>query len=183
MELHGGSVQASSEGANRGSQFVIRLPALDEAVASDSKTKSQPEDIVHARARRILIVDDYPRVAESLMKILALAGHQVRIALDGPTAVEEASTFQPEFVVLDIGLPGMDGYDVARHIRNDPAARQATLIAVTGYGRRGPSPHTGAGFDHHLTKPVDCAVLLQLFAAKSGTSRAYGSSSPRLSSA
>ena len=184
VELHGGTVKASSEGANRGSQFVIRLPALDQAAALDSKANPRVPDGTPSHARRILIVDDYPRVAESLMKMLALAGHQVRIALDGPSAVEEALSFQPEFVVLDIGLPGMDGYDVARHIRNDPAARQATLIAVTGYGQKEDKLRAlQAGFDHHLTKPVDCAVLLQLFAAKAAKPRGCGSASPLLSPA
>ena len=92
VELHGGTVQASSEGANRGSQFVIRLPALDQATSLDSKINAQADDAASSHTRRILIVDDYPRVAESLMKMLSLAGHQVRIALDGPSAVEEAST-------------------------------------------------------------------------------------------
>ena len=86
--------------------------------------------------------------------------------------------------MLDIGLPGMNGYDVARHIRNDPAARQATLIAVTGYGQNEDQRRAHeAGFDHHLTKPVDCAVLLQLFAAKAAKPRGYGSPSPLLSPA
>jgi signal transduction histidine kinase/DNA-binding response OmpR family regulator len=184
IELHGGTVQATSEGANRGSQFVIRLPALDPAATLDSKTRPQSRDTAHSHARRILVVDDYPRVAESLMKMLALAGHEVRIALDGPTAVEEASTFRPEFIVLDIGLPGMDGYEVARQIRNDPACRQATLIAVTGYGKKEDQLRAyQAGFDHHLTKPVDCAVLLQLIGAKSTLPREHGSPSALLAPA
>jgi signal transduction histidine kinase/DNA-binding response OmpR family regulator len=184
IELHGGTVQATSEGANRGSQFVIRLPALDPAATLDSKTRPQSRDTAHCHARRILVVDDYPRVAESLMKMLALAGHEVKIAFDGPTAVEEASTFRPEFVVLDIGLPGLDGYEVARKIRNDPASRQATLIAVTGYGKKEDQQRAHqAGFDHHMTKPVDCAVLLQLIAAKSALPHEHGSPSPRLARA
>ncbi len=184
IELHGGTVQATSEGANRGSQFVIRLPALDPAAALDSKTRPQSRDAAHSHARRILVVDDYPRVAESLMKMLALAGHDVRIALDGPTAVEEASSFRPEFIVLDIGLPGMDGYEVARQIRNDPASRQATLIAVTGYGKKEDQLRAyQAGFDHHLTKPVDCAVLLQLIGAKGASPREHGSPSALLTPA
>ena len=88
-----------------------------------------------AVARRVLIVDDYPVVAESLMRVVALAGHNVRIAHDGSAALEAISTFQPEVIVLDIGLPGMNGYDLARRIRGETASNPVTLIAATGYGQ------------------------------------------------
>jgi CheY-like chemotaxis protein len=114
-------------------------------------------------ARRVLIVDDYPLVAESLRRVVALAGHDVRVAHDGPAALEAISTFQPEVIVLDIGLPGMNGYDVARQIRGSTASNPMTLIAATGYGQTEDRHRAqNAGFDHHLTKPVDCAALLEL---------------------
>jgi signal transduction histidine kinase len=169
VEMHGGTVHASSEGANRGSQFVIRLPALEDSLPLAPERRLDARDVETSAARRILVVDDYPRVAESLMRMLELAGHEVKIALDGPAALDEVSAFQPEIVVLDIGLPGMDGYEVARHIRREPRSRQLTLIAVTGYGQREDQLRAHqAGFDHHLTKPVDCAALLELIASPSG---------------
>jgi signal transduction histidine kinase/DNA-binding response OmpR family regulator len=184
IEMHGGTVQARSEGANRGSQFVIRIPALDEALPLNSEPRPQARDVEISSPRRILVVDDYPRVAESLMKMLELAGHEVKIALDGPGALEEISTFQPEIVVLDIGLPGMDGYEVARRLRNGSPSRQVILIAVTGYGQREDQLRARqAGFDHHLTKPVDCAGLLELIASFSVKPGGHESASPLLSQA
>jgi signal transduction histidine kinase/DNA-binding response OmpR family regulator len=184
VEKHGGTVQASSDGPNRGSQFVIRLPALDEALAADAKSRPAAPELESSPARRVLVVDDYPRVAESLMKILALAGHEVKVAFDGPGALEEVAAFQPDVVVLDIGLPGLDGYQVARHIRNDPAYPHMTLIAVTGYGQKEDQRRAReAGFDHHLTKPVDCAALLELIGSQSGKLGGSESTSPVLSPA
>ncbi len=184
VEMHGGTAQAHSEGANRGSQFVIRLPALDESLPIDSDAQPPALHLHNLPTRRILVVDDYPRVAETLMKMLVRAGHDVKIALDGPTALEEFSTFQPEVVVLDIGLPSMDGYEVARRIRNATTPRPVTLIAVTGYGQKEDRQRSReAGFDHHLTKPVDCAALLKLMASTSGKPNGQESNSPLLSQA
>ena len=167
IEMHGGTVEAKSEGANRGSEFVVRLPTLDVNTDMESRPRPQAGDVKNSTPRRILVVDDYPRVAETLMRMLAVVGHDVRMARDGPSALAEFSTFQPEVVVLDIGLPGMDGYEVARRLRNDPAAAPVTLIAVTGYGQKEDQLRARqAGFDHHLTKPVDCAALLNLLAAQ-----------------
>ena len=167
IELHGGTVEAKSEGANRGSEFVVRLPTLDVNTDMESRPRPQAGDVKNSTPRRILVVDDYPRVAETLMRMLAVVGHDVRMARDGPSALAEFSTFQPEVVVLDIGLPGMDGYEVARRLRTDPAAAPVTLIAVTGYGQKEDQLRAHqAGFDHHLTKPVDCAALLNLLAAQ-----------------
>ncbi len=169
VEMHGGTVHASSEGTNRGSQFVVRIPALEQAVPLTPKGQVEARDAEISVSRRILVVDDYPRVAESLMKMLALAGHEVRIAFDGPGALEEIGTFQPEIVVLDIGLPGMNGYEVASQIRRDAASPQVLLIAITGYGQREDQARASqAGFNHHLTKPVDSATLLELIATAGG---------------
>ena len=114
-------------------------------------------------------MDDYPVVAESLMRVVALAGHNVRIAHDGSAALEAVSTFQPEVIVLDIGLPGMNGYDLARRIRGETASNPVTLIAATGYGQTEDRQRAHeSGFDHHLTKPVDYAALLELIESTRG---------------
>jgi signal transduction histidine kinase/DNA-binding response OmpR family regulator len=184
VQMHGGTVQALSEGENRGSQFVIRLPALDETVPIAVGGPHAVPCVERPVARRILIVDDYPLVAESLMRVLALAGHQVRIAHDGPAALEAIPTFQPEVIVLDIGLPGMNGYDLARQIRSEAASNSVTLIAATGYGQTDDRRRAHeAGFDHHLTKPVDCAALLELIEMTRIKPRGQESSSPLLSTA
>jgi two-component system CheB/CheR fusion protein len=116
--------------------------------------------------RRVLVVDDNVDSAESLMALLGIAGHQVRIAFDGREAVEIARTFAPDVVLLDIGLPGMDGCAVAGVLRADPIASRSLLVALSGYGREEDRRRTReAGFDHHLVKPVRPEVLRALLAA------------------
>jgi CheY-like chemotaxis protein len=184
VEMHSGTVQATSDGAGLGSQFSIRLPALDETVPVATTARTPLPHIESSLARRILIVDDYPLVAESLMRVLALAGHQVRTAHDAPAALEVISAFDPEIIVLDIGLPGMNGYDLAKHIRVEKASNHVTLIAATGYGQN-EDRHKAleAGFDHHLTKPVDCGALSKLIESTQRKPRGRGSTSPFLSPA
>jgi CheY-like chemotaxis protein len=163
VEMHGGSVQAFSEGANRGCEFVIRLPALAEAIPAgvdDNVAHREPKD---QRPRRILIVDDHPDVTRSLARLLRLSGHEVRTALEGQAALEELANYRPEIVLLDIGLPGMDGYEVAQSIRKQPGMGSLVLIALTGYGRDEDRRRSReAGFDHHLVKPVDLDALLSI---------------------
>jgi two-component system CheB/CheR fusion protein len=116
--------------------------------------------------RRILVVDDNDDAAETMRMLLELEGHEIRCAGDGVHAIEVAQEFQPEVALLDIGLPRMDGYELAKRLRALPAMRQARLIALTGYGH--PEDHdraASAGFDHHLTKPVDPQTLLALIDA------------------
>ncbi|BBA34873.1 PAS domain-containing protein [Methylocaldum marinum] len=117
------------------------------------------QDTVYRRdekSKRILVVDDNTDAVESLALLLELEGHDVRTALDGPAALELASDFRPEAVLLDIGLPGMDGYEVARRLRDRPETREALIIAITGYGQLEDRALTkAAGFNHHLVKPVD----------------------------
>jgi PAS domain S-box-containing protein len=159
IEMHNGTVSASSLGRGKGSQFTIRLPALPESV--EPPAKSGAPDAARADGqRRVLVVDDNVDAASSVAKILGLFGHQVKCAHDGPSALSSAQEFGPEVVVLDIGLPGMDGYEVARRLRAMERFRDISLIALTGYGQQDDRIRAEeAGFDQHLTKPVDPDVL------------------------
>jgi signal transduction histidine kinase/ActR/RegA family two-component response regulator len=166
VEKHGGDVTASSQGANRGSEFVIRLPAIGRGVSVNGKNEAVVTQTIDRGRRRILVVDDYPLAAESLMKMLQLGGHEVWIAQDGPSAVEEVRCRRPEIVLLDIGLPGMDGYEVARSIRSLPGMEELILIALSGYAQDEDRRRSReAGFNYHLTKPVDVVSLDQLISA------------------
>ncbi len=175
VELHNGSVQAHSDGPGRGSEFVVRLPAVanggrerpDGNQQSSIFENHQGVDTLRSpHRRRILVVDDNIDAAESLALLLRAAGHVVRTAPSGPAAMDEAATFRPEAVVLDIGLPGMDGYEVARRLRGTPQGGAALLVALTGYGQDTDRHRSQeAGFDHHLTKPADPGELLALLAA------------------
>jgi two-component system CheB/CheR fusion protein len=118
--------------------------------------------------RRVLVVDDNVDASLSLAKLLELAGHEVRVAHDGPTAIDLAQVYRPDIVLLDIGLPQLDGYEVARRLRQQPAMERALLIALTGYGNDEDHRRSReAGFDHHLVKPVDPAAIQQLLALPS----------------
>ncbi|HZZ02985.1 CheR family methyltransferase [Paraburkholderia sp.] len=171
VELHGGSVRAISDGRT-GSEFVVNLPLVPGAVFGE-QVNSQPEPVA-VRPKRILIIDDNADASEALAMLLANEGHEVETCLDGVSGISAAATFSPDVVLLDIGLPGMDGYEVARTLRESDSSRKTTLVAVTGYGL--PSDHlrsAEAGFDHHLTKPVDYEALIRLFGGvTSGKSRA-----------
>jgi two-component system CheB/CheR fusion protein len=162
VELHGGTVSAFSDGLGRGSEFVVGLPALAEAPAAPPATEKQPAQ-VDVPARNLLIVDDNPDAAESLAALLQLGGHSVRIAPNGQLAIQAAQASVPDVVLLDIGLPGMDGYTVASQLRKLPGMDKALLVAVTGYGRDEDRRRSQeAGFDQHLVKPVDIDQLQQL---------------------
>jgi CheY-like chemotaxis protein len=161
VELHGGTVEARSEGLGCGSAFVVTLPLPRERKAS--APVRPPQTAPSPAARRILVVDDNLDAAESLALLLRLRGHDVREVHDGPAAVREASTFRPDAVLLDIGLPGMSGYEVAERIRAEAWSRAAVLVAVTGWGQEADKRRSReAGIDHHLTKPVDLARLDEL---------------------
>ena len=155
VAMHGGDVRAFSEGRGKGSEFVVRLPRLPER-RSIARIPDPPKPELVRGALRILVVDDNRDAAESLAMLLGSEGHQVLMAYDGQTALELALAERPAVVLLDIGLPGMDGYAVARSIRQRQDLKATRLIALTGYG-----PETnrekaqGAGFDRYLTKPVD----------------------------
>jgi len=161
-EMHGGSVTATSEGPGKGSEFVVRLPAL-EAPAEEIPRLPVKTPPSMAHRARILIVDDNVDMVQGLMTLLELLGHDVQTAYDGPTAIERARVHKPEFVLLDLGLPGMDGYQVAIRLRQEPGSQDAVIIAVSGYGQEDDrSRSREAGFNHHLVKPVDATVLASL---------------------
>jgi len=163
VELHGGSVEAKSAGIRRGAEFVIRMRALppgDDAAA----VKVMPAPREHHPAR-VLMVEDNPDAAESLVMILELLGHHVRVVHDGAVALDAARANVPDIMLVDIGLPGMNGYEVARAVRADPHLKQVVLVALTGYGRPDDKAAAmAAGFDYHLVKPVDLDALGELVA-------------------
>ena len=159
--LHGGTVEAHSEGPGRGSEFVVRLPLHEEpAIVRDAPARPS---VGAGPARRILLVDDNRDAAQALRLLLEADGHEVRVAGDGASGLELARSYRPEVVLLDIGLPKMDGYETARRIRSDPALESTILVAVTGYGQLHDRARASAsGFHHHLVKPVEFSELQRL---------------------
>jgi two-component system CheB/CheR fusion protein len=165
VKLHGGTVTAHSEGQGKGSTFVVRLPAR---IVPRACPETAPSALVRTVVRqRILAVDDNRDAVEMLAELLRLQGHEVRTAHDGPSALEAAETFHPEVILLDIGLPGMDGYEVARRLRQLAESEGALLVAITGYGRDVDRRRSrDAGFQHHLIKPMNLQTLEELLAAR-----------------
>jgi signal transduction histidine kinase/integral membrane sensor domain MASE1 len=163
VELHGGTVTAESEGPGQGSEFVVRLPCLP-AVQKPAPPAAVPTTRAATRRRRVMVVDDNLDSAESLAVLLQMAGHEVQMAHDGPSALALARKYRPEIVLLDIGLPaGMDGYEVAQRLRPDAGPGGVVLVALTGYGQDEDRRRAAqAGFDHHLVKPVDAGHLTRL---------------------
>ena len=170
VELQGGTIEAGSRGPNEGSEFIARFPIVSGVRLADIKTSSEnspenppkPDSVTH---RRILVVDDNEDSANTSALLLQLEGHKVKAAYGGPEALEIAREFKPEIILMDIGLPDMDGYEVAKRIRGMPEQREALLIAVSGYGHIEERARTnGVSFDHHLMKPVDFNHLKTLFA-------------------
>ncbi len=165
VEMHGGRLAASSAGANRGSEFVVRLPVLVRPPGPGVTANGAQDLAAGAAPRRVLIVDDNVDGAQSLGLMLRLAGHEVCIAHDGPAALKTASDFRPDVVLLDIGLPEMDGYEVARRLRELPELADTLLVALTGYGQAEDRQRgREAGFHHYFVKPVDPPVLARLLA-------------------
>ena len=167
VEMHGGTISAYSAGEGQGSEFVVRLPVVSDG-ANDSETSSQQAVAVAPRqtnSRRILVVDDNHDSAESLGLLMRLMGHEVRTIYDGIKALEIAKEFRPRVVLLDIGLPGISGYEVAHKLREEAAGERPVVIAISGWGRDPARRYAeGACFDHHLVKPVDPDELSNLLA-------------------
>ena len=171
-EMHNGTVEATSEGPGLGSEFVVRLPLLAEATVPCS-TKAAGAVMRTAPAQRILVVDDNRDSAESLAMLLKLLGHDARTAHDGRQALAVAGAYQPHIILLDIGLPGMDGYEVAREMRAMPALAKTVLVALTGYGAEDHRRQArDAGFNAHLVKPVKFDDLQALLARSELASQA-----------
>jgi CheY-like chemotaxis protein len=177
VEMQGGSVKAYSEGRDLGSEFVVRLPATSEPPAQEAPTPrgeaTQPAN--GERPLSVLVVDDNVDVAESTAIVLRLTGCEVHLAHDGPGALESVLRLAPDVVLLDIGLPRMDGYQVAKQIRSYPEHRSTLLLAVSGYGQEEHLVRSRqAGFDHHLVKPIDPLALMALLRASRDPSAVVG---------
>ena len=168
VHMHGGAVQAFSAGRNRGSEFVVRLPVVSEpAHQQDETIDADPAPAI--RVRRILVVDDNEDATETMALLLRLSGHEVEVASDGESALEAAEKLHPEIVLLDVGLPGMHGYEVAERLRNLPKTRNAIIVALTGYGQEQDRQRAKeAGFDYHFVKPVEFNKLESLLNSLSG---------------
>jgi PAS domain S-box-containing protein len=166
VELHGGTVEARSDGLGRGCEFVVRVPlAAAEPQAAPPDESSGGEASTTRAEQRILVVDDNRDAVDSLGMLLKVMGHTVRTAYDGLEAVDAAATFKPEIVLLDIGLPRLNGYEAARRIRELAVEKGVLLVALTGWGQEEDRRRSkDAGFDHHLVKPVDPAELQRLLA-------------------
>jgi CheY-like chemotaxis protein/two-component sensor histidine kinase len=162
VELHGGSVEARSDGPGRGAEFLVRIPLAPERPALNAPAR---EACSAMPQRRVLVVEDNVDAAETLEEMLRLWGHEVAVAHDGRGGVEKARTFEPDVVLCDIGLPLMDGYQVARAIRADPALAPTFLVALTGYALAEDQRRAAAaGFDRHLGKPVAIEVIEDVLA-------------------
>ena len=164
VEMHGGRVEAHSDGPGKGSEFVVRLPAAVEATPLGPEPGTTAAGARPA-GRRILVVDDNADSAESLAELLRLWGHEVRTAHSGEEALAVAAGFQPGVVLLDLGMPDMNGYEAARLLRDRAGLNGTTFIALTGYGQDGDRQRSAeAGFRAHLVKPVDPEALRRLLA-------------------
>jgi CheY-like chemotaxis protein len=171
-ELHGGSVHARSDGPGQGSEFIVSLPATQAVPMPEARAEGLAGTTPTTPNARVLVVDDNVDAASALGLLLESAGFSVFLAHDGEVALRRAAETRPDVVLMDLGLPILDGYQVAAALRNQPGGRDLTLVAVSGYG---PGQDYGrassAGFDHPLVKPVDCVALLHLLMEDIGTRR------------
>jgi len=171
VEMHGGTVSAESGGQNLGSTFTIRLPVVAEA-PQEAQPQSERSGRINPPSLRMLIVDDNRDAADSLAMLLRTTGNEIRTAYDGLEALQTASEFRPEVVLLDIGLPNIDGHEVAQRIRREPWGARVCLIAITGWSDESDRARSrAAGFDHHLVKPLDTAHLAQLLSTVERSTR------------
>ncbi|HTM52951.1 MAG TPA: ATP-binding protein [Pirellulales bacterium] len=177
VEMHGGKVEARSNGPEQGSEFVVRLPLVPGPEGYNA-IPSEVHNLPGARCK-IVVADDNKDAVDSLAMMLRALGHEVRTAKDGQEAIEATATFRPDVVLLDIGMPKLNGYEAARRIREEPWGKQVTLIALTGWGQDEYRQRSReAGFDHHLVKPPDSSELLEILSA---VSRVHDRSCPTAS--
>jgi len=163
VELHGGTVTADSEGLGKGSEFIVRLPIEIKPSRIGSLVHAPVASASKSAGRRILVVDDNRDSATSLALLLKMTGNQTKTAFDGLAAIETAEAFRPEVILLDIGLPKLNGHDTCRAIRNQPWGKDTLILALTGWGQEEDRRKTTeAGFDNHLVKPVDNVALNKL---------------------
>jgi CheY-like chemotaxis protein len=164
VELHGGTVAVHSVGVGHGSEFVVRLPLASDEEKSGEITNSSGDPLT--TPRRILVVDDNRVSADSLTRLLYLTGNETYTAYDGPEAVAAAATLRPDVILLDIGLPKLNGYEVARKIREQPWGKNIVMVALTGWGQdEDRQKSKAAGFNGHMVKPVELTALMKLLAA------------------
>jgi CheY-like chemotaxis protein/two-component sensor histidine kinase len=167
--LHGGDVTASSGGAGAGAEFVVRLPAaeVDQVAEGETVGERRPAGVVD-----VLVVDDQLDLADSMVLMVESLGHRARAVYSGADAITAARARVPDLMLLDLGMPRMTGYELARLVREDPDLRRVRLVALTGYGSADDRARTkAAGFDHHVTKPLSDTALLELLDATSGAGR------------
>jgi CheY-like chemotaxis protein len=167
--MHGGNIHAESDGVGMGSRFVVRIPVIrnrsTKTGPAGSVTLEGPRNDGKKAGARILVVDDNVDTANMMCRLLTLLGHEVRVAFDGMSGLEVAESFNPAFILLDIGLPGMDGFTVASRLRQDRRYDQSIIVAVSGYGQDEDRRRSReAGFDYHLVKPVDHEHLFSILA-------------------
>jgi CheY-like chemotaxis protein len=160
VELHGGTVEARSDGPGRGSEFTVRLPRAGPNAAARGGQPAVGEGAPSRRARRVLVVDDNRDSADSMTELLRILGCEVSTAYDGEQALQLIAASRPDAVLLDLGMPGLSGYEVARQVRERGGGEPILLIALTGWGQEEDRRRTReAGFDHHLVKPVELTAL------------------------
>jgi CheY-like chemotaxis protein len=163
VEMHGGRIEAASSGLDQGSTFRVLLPVTSGVQVGDSLDSAGPFESV---TRRVVVIDDNEDAAQIMALVLEALGSQVRIAYDGESALKAIAEFRPDVVLLDIGMPGMDGYETCRRIRFEPFGSDVFIVALTGWGQEQDKRHaTEAGFDAHLTKPADPAMLERILSA------------------
>jgi CheY-like chemotaxis protein len=163
VQLHGGSISAKSEGIGKGSEFTVRLPLAGATLPDHGQS---PKHGGATLSRRILLADDNEDFVNSLAQVLEARGHQVRVAHDGAQALAAAAGFNPDFAFLDIGMPKVHGYEVARRLRDLPATAECVLVALTGWGQEDDRKRAReAGFDRHLVKPVEPADIETILAS------------------
>jgi CheY-like chemotaxis protein len=172
VELHGGTVAAASEGPGRGSVFTVRLPKVSMPMSIQQSSTPDPPGVF---ARRVLIIEDNHDAREMFRMMLELAGHEVLEAGDGLAGLELLKAERPDVAVIDVGLPGLNGYEIARRFRAEPNSDEVMLVALTGYGTPDAQERSRlAGFDHHLIKPVNAEALQEILRAEP-----FGAREPR----